>query len=90
MLRCSSKRAVNSTSTAIPFEGCSLFPNSPIKITAGNPSPLNWDVLATTTAPSKISYTDSLKYNWYCWSVNVTIPERSAGPGGLTRPRPAW
>ncbi|HEY2513944.1 MAG TPA: hypothetical protein VGI39_23920 [Polyangiaceae bacterium] len=66
----------SSTSNPVPFEGCSIFPNEEIKITAGNPSPLNWDVLATTTSPAKLSYTDANKYNWYCWSANVTIPAK--------------
>ena len=66
----------NSASAPIPFEGCSIVPNSPIKITAGNASTFNWDVLATTNASTSVSYTDVNKYNWYCWSVKVAIPSQ--------------
>jgi hypothetical protein len=67
------------TATAIPFEGCSLSANSPIQINTvywpGEKPPVLIP-LGSTTSSGSVSYTDSTGLNWYCWRVNVTVPEQ--------------
>jgi len=63
----------NNTTSTIPFEGCSLQPNSPISVELLNGRTGQWETASLGSSSSTVSYTDSESAQWYCWQRNATI-----------------